>query len=59
MDKLEEIACKNCQKKNLIRRKWRKDIFCGWCKQEYIIEGKRLVVTLLGEKQPPPKALKK
>lgn len=56
MDKLDEIACTNCGNKNLIRRKWLNDILCGWCFQESIVEGKRLVVMLLGKKQPPSKA---
>lgn len=60
MDKLDDIACTNpdCGKKNLFPRRWRKDILCGFCFQEYIREGKRLVVMLLGKKQPLSKARK-
>lgn len=59
MDKINDISCPNCGRKNLIIRVWRDDIVCGWCLQEYVIKDDKLVITLIGKQQPAQDATKK
>ncbi len=39
---LEGDYCPKCKKPNILRREWREDFYCGWCRSVFKMIGRAL-----------------